>query len=161
MKAFSLSPNAVTNGSANPMLSPRMQAPASVDDAALVNASLAGDRAAFGHIVTRYQALICSLAYNATGSVGQSEDLAQETFVAAWRDLGQLRETAKLRGWLCTIARHQVSRAFSRAGREPAQTAEPIDAAHELTAPEPLPCDQAISREEQAILWRSLEQIPA
>lgn len=143
------------------MLPTRMLAPASLDDAALVTATLAGDRDAFGHIVTRYQALICSLAYNATGSVRQSEDLAQETFVAAWRDLGQLRETAKLRGWLCSIVRHQIGRAFSRAGREPAHAAEPLDAARELAAPEPLPSEQAISREEQAILWRSLEQIPA
>ena len=142
------------------MLSPRLLAPASLDDAALVTATLAGDRHAFGQIVARYQALICSLAYNATGSVRQSEDLAQDTFVAAWRDLAQLREAAKLRGWLCTIVRHQISRAFSRAVREPAHAAEPLDAAHELAAPEPLPSEQAISREEQAILWRSLEQIP-
>jgi RNA polymerase sigma factor (sigma-70 family) len=161
MKAFSLSPIAVTNGAGNLTLPASMQTAASLNDAALVNASLAGDHAAFGHIVSRYQALICSLAYNATGSVRQSEDLAQETFVAAWRDLRQLREAAKLRSWLCGIARHQVSRAFSRAGREPVQAAESLDAAHEMTTPEPLPSEQAISREEQAILWRSLEQIPA
>ena len=101
-----------------------------------------------------------ALAYNATGSVRQSEDLAQETFVAAWRDLGQLREAAKLRGWLCSIVRHKISRAFSRAAREPAHAAEPLDAARELASSEPLPSEEAISREEQAILWRSLEQIP-
>jgi len=161
MNPLSFSPIAVTTGTDNLTLPARMQPHASLDDAALVNAILAGDRDAFGHIVTRYQALICSLAYNATGSVRQSEDLAQETFIAAWRDLGQLREAAKLRGWLCTIARHQISRAYSRAGREPAHAAEPLETAHELAAPEPLPSEQAISREEQAILWRSLEQIPA
>ncbi len=160
MKAFSYTPIAVTNGAEIPMLPARMQAPALLDDAELVNATLAGDRTAFGHIVTRYQALICSLAYNATGSVRQSEDLAQETFITAWRDLRQLREAAKLRGWLCTIVRRQISRAFHRAVREPAHAAEPLDAAPELAAPEPLPSEQAISREEQEILWRSLEQIP-
>ncbi len=160
MNAFSYSP-IVTNGTDNPMLRARMQASALLDDAALVNATLAGDRTAFGHIVTRYQALICSLAYSATGSVRQSEDLAQDTFVAAWRDLGQLREAAKLRGWLCTIARHQISRAFHRAVREPAHAAESLEVVPEVAAPEPLPSEQAISREEQAILWRSLEQIPA
>ena len=142
------------------MLSPHLLAPASLDDAALVTATLAGDRHAFGHIVTRYQALICSLAYNATGSVRQSEDLAQETFIAAWRDLAQLREAAKLRGWLCSIVRHQISRAFNRSVREPAHAAEPLDAAPELAASDPLPSEQAVSREEQAILWRSLERIP-
>lgn len=142
------------------MLSPRPRAPAPLDDAALVTATLAGDRHAFGQIVVRYQALICSLAYNATGSIRQSEDLAQETFIAAWRDLAQLREAAKLRGWLCSIVRHQISRAFSRSVREPAHAAEPLDAARELAASDPLPSEQAVSREEQAILWRSLERIP-
>lgn len=142
------------------MLSSHPLAPASLDDAALVAATLAGDRHAFGHIVARYQALICSLAYNATGSIRQSEDLAQETFIAAWRDLAQLREAAKLRSWLCSIVRHQISRAFSRSVREPAHAAEPLDTARELAAADPLPSEQAVSREEQAILWRSLERIP-
>ncbi|MBI2813176.1 MAG: sigma-70 family RNA polymerase sigma factor [Opitutae bacterium] len=142
------------------MLPTHMPALASLDDAALVTATLAGDRDAFSQIVTRYQALVCSLAYNATGSVRQSEDLAQETFVAAWRDLSQLRETTKLRGWLCSIARHKISRAFSASVREPAHAAEPLDAAYELAATDPLPSEQAVTREEQAILWRSLEQIP-
>jgi hypothetical protein len=42
-------------------------------DAALVALSLTGDREAFGQIVARYQSLICSLAYSATGSLAQSE----------------------------------------------------------------------------------------
>jgi len=46
-------------------------------DSELVQRSLLGDREAFGQIVSRYQALICSLAYSATGSLSQSEDLAQ------------------------------------------------------------------------------------
>jgi RNA polymerase sigma factor (sigma-70 family) len=130
------------------------------DDAELVAASLAGDRDAFGQIVSRYQALICSLAYNATGSIRQSEDLAQETFLNAWLGLGQLRETSKLRAWLCGIVRHKISGALASAGREPSHAAEPLDTMNEPAASEALPSEQAVSREEQAILWRSLEQIP-
>jgi DNA-directed RNA polymerase specialized sigma24 family protein len=48
------------------------------NDAELVNDTLSGDRDAFAQIVSRYQSLICSLAYSATGNLGQSEDLAQE-----------------------------------------------------------------------------------
>ena len=142
------------------MISTRMLSATPLDDAELVTASLGGDRDAFGQIVARYQALICSLAYSATGSVRQSEDLAQETFINAWQNLAQLRETSKLRGWLCGIVRHRISRAFERNGREPSHSAESLEVAHELAAPEPAPSDEAISREEQAILWRSLEQIP-
>src|SRR5262245_9637764 len=78
------------------------------DDAKLVQASLSGNRDAFGQIVSRYQSLICSLAYSATGSLGASEDLAQETFITAWKRLQHLREHHKLRAWLCGIARNRI-----------------------------------------------------
>ncbi len=108
------------------------------EDADLVIASLSGNRDAFGQIVARYQSLICSLAYSATGSLAASEDLAQETFITAWKHLRTLR----------------------REGREPLQTAESLEAVQESASSEPLPPDQTISREEEAILWRSLERIP-
>jgi len=51
------------------------------DDASLVARTLAGNQDAFERIVSRYQSLICSLAYSATGNVARSEDLAQESFL--------------------------------------------------------------------------------
>jgi len=79
------------------------------NDADLVAASLSGNRDAFGQIVARYQSLVCSLAYSATGSLSQSEDLAQDTFVTAWKRLRDLREPEKLRAWLCGIARNLIN----------------------------------------------------
>jgi RNA polymerase sigma factor (sigma-70 family) len=130
------------------------------DDAELVAESLDGSRDAFRQIVERYQTLICSLAYSATGNVSRSEDMAQETFIAAWKQLGALREPAKLRAWLCGIARHRIQKCLLRDGREPALNAAPLEDAHDSPACEALPSEQAISREEEAILWRSLEKIP-
>ena len=131
-----------------------------ISDAALVTDSLTGNREAFGQIVARYQTLICSLAYSGTGSLSQSEDLAQETFIAAWKQLANLREPHKLRSWLCGIARNRIYDAVKKQGREPSHAAEPLDAAHESPAPELPPHDLAISKEEEAILWRSVERIP-
>jgi len=74
--------------------------PAALDDGQLVAECLAGNRQAFGRIVERHQTLVCSLAYSATGSLTQSEDLAQQTFVIAWRQLRELREPARVRAWL-------------------------------------------------------------
>ena len=130
-------------------------------DSELVTQSLAGDRDAFGGIVARYQSLLCSLAYSATGSLTQSEDLAQEAFVTAWKQLGELREPEKLRGWLCRISRNLTYDALRQQGREPTHKAEPLEEVSEARAPEPLPSDHTISREEEAILWRSIERIPA
>lgn len=128
------------------------------DDLTLVNASLKGDRDAFAQIVNRYQTLVASVAYSGTGDLSQSEDLAQETFITAWKRLKSLREPGKLRGWLCGIARRITANARRREQRQPVQSSEPFD--EETPAPEPLPVDRAITREEEAILWRSLERIP-
>ncbi len=133
---------------------------AAPSDADLVAASLSGNRDAFGHIVSRYQSLICALAYSATGSLGASEDLAQETFITAWKRLRHLREQHKLRAWLCGIARNRINNSLRRDGRQPVHTSDDLDDAPESVCPEPLPPDQAITNEEAAILWRSLERIP-
>ncbi len=130
------------------------------EDAELVAQSLAGNRDAFGHIVSRYQSLICALAYSATGNLGQSEDLAQETFITAWKHLRHLREQSKLRSWLYGIARNRINSSLRRGSHEPLRTAEPLEDVPESQSPDPLPREQAISSEEEAILWRSLERIP-
>ena len=61
-------------------------------DIHLLELCLAGDRDAYGQLVARYQGLICSMAYSACGNVSRSEDLAQETFITAWKKLKDLRE---------------------------------------------------------------------
>src|SRR3974390_711781 len=115
-------------------------------DSELVTQSLAGNHDAFGWIVTRYQSLLCSLAYSATGSLSQSEDLAQETFVTAWKQLAELREPEKLRSWLCRISRNLTYDALRRQGREPIHKAEPLEEAQETPASIPLPSECTISR---------------
>jgi RNA polymerase sigma factor (sigma-70 family) len=129
-------------------------------DAQLVTASLAGNHQAFRRIVERYQTLICSLAYCATGSLNQSEELSQATFVTAWKQLTQLREPSKLRPWLCGIARFVIGTELRRQRREPVCGAEPLEEAEAAAAVEPSPPERAISQEEAAILWRSIAGIP-
>jgi RNA polymerase sigma factor (sigma-70 family) len=129
-------------------------------DSNLVARSLAGDRDAFSCIVSRYQTLICSLAYSRIGNLGQSEDIAQETFITAWKHLRHLREPSKLRAWLCGIVRNRVHKNLRRDGLEPAHQAETLEVAEESPASDALPSDHAVQHEEEAILWRSLERIP-
>jgi RNA polymerase sigma factor (sigma-70 family) len=130
------------------------------NDSELTARAAEGHRDAFAQIVSRYQSLVCSLAYSATGSLSQSEDIAQETFIVAWKGLSRLREPEKLRSWLCSIARNIIASAMRSRKQEPATTAEPLDAAADLRSPDSLPVDRAISNEEASILWRSLEYIP-
>ena len=129
-------------------------------DAGLVAACLGGDREAFGRIVERYQRLLCSLAYSATGRLSESEDLAQEAFVDAWRQLHTLREPEKLRSWLCGILRYKVGRLRRSDGQEPVRKAEILEVAEEMPSAEEPPASVAMDKEEQAILWSALERVP-
>ncbi len=75
-----------------------------VDDLALVRASQRGDRDAFGTLVSRYAARILNLTSRMLGSGGEAEDVAQETFVAAYRSLAGFQLGAKFSTWLYRIA---------------------------------------------------------
>jgi len=118
-----------------------------------------GDRDAFSRIVERYQSLICSLAYSACGALGASEDMAQETFITAWHRLKDLREPGKLRQWLCGILRNIAANAVRRDIRR-GGAPESLEIIAEEASPEADPAAQAVSREEEALLWRALAGLP-
>ena len=75
----------------------------------LIQASIKGDNTAFEGLVAKYQSMVCAITYGATGNIGLSEELAQEAFVKAWKDLAQLRELTKFRAWVCSITRTTIS----------------------------------------------------
>ena len=85
---------------------------ATVSDEQLWRLACEGDREAFGRIVKRYQSLVCSLAYSACGTLGTSEDMAQETFITAWHRLKDLRDPGKLRPWLVWCLMFMWSQGF-------------------------------------------------
>jgi RNA polymerase sigma factor (sigma-70 family) len=135
-------------------------APIHVPDEQLWQQSRAGNREAFRHIVERYQSLVCSLAYSASGSLSRSEDLAQETFVTAWQRLGDLREPAKLRAWLCGIVRNLAANASRREQRRGGPVMS-LDSVPEEATPDADPAAHAVTKEEAALLWNSLGSLPA
>jgi len=71
-----------------------------------------------------------------------------------------LREPAKLRAWLCGIARNRINNFLRREGRKPLSNAQSLETVEESAAIEPLPAEHTMTKEEEAILWRSLERIP-
>jgi RNA polymerase sigma factor (sigma-70 family) len=133
---------------------------ATLDDARLVALGRDGDRDAFGQLVTRYQSPVCALAYSACGDITQSQDLAQETFIIAWRKLADLHEPAKFKSWLFGITRNLINNAARRQTRNPLAAAEPLDETLAAPAAISTPVGHAMSKEEEEILWRSLEKIP-
>lgn len=83
-----------------------MSPPAAPDDAALVRAVQAGDdRAAFAQLVARHQSAVRTVLRRLTrGDAGLADDLAQETFVLAWRNIRHFRFEARFSTWIYRIA---------------------------------------------------------
>ncbi|HIJ65509.1 MAG TPA: sigma-70 family RNA polymerase sigma factor [Candidatus Hydrogenedentes bacterium] len=129
-------------------------------DAALLEASRGGNRQAFAGIVERYKSLLCAVVYSRTGDLGMSEDLAQEAFVRAWTHLKDLRDATKLRSWLVTIACNLARRSLENKQRDVMAGAEPLENTAERPVGGPSPRELAIHKEEETVMWRSLEQIP-
>jgi len=86
-------------------------------DEELVQATLNGDKTAFGTLVRKYQNAVYGLAYSLVGTFSDAEDLTQEAFIRAYLDLHQLREHAKFAGWLCQVARN-ICRMWIRSQRK-------------------------------------------
>ena len=86
-------------------------------DEALVLASQRGDRAAFEELVRRSARLVFSRLYLETGDSHKAEDLAQETFLVAWRSIRQVTNAKGFRSWLFSIAHSVVIDSVRREGR--------------------------------------------
>src|SRR5260370_3406727 len=83
-------------------------------DGGVVCAAIAGDRAAFGELYVRYARMVHGILL-AKVPPKDAEDLVQDVFMAAMRQLRGLRTAAAFRGWLSTIARNRAMDYFRRA----------------------------------------------
>ena len=91
------------------------------NDALLVSrVALLGDRKAFSQLVETYQSPIRRFFLNLTGGDEElSKDLAQDTFVKAWLNIGSFRATARFSTWLYRIA-YNIFYDYARTRKTPA-----------------------------------------
>ena len=73
-------------------------------DLVAVERVVAGDNAAFEDIVRRWQGPLINMAWRYTRDRGRAEELAQEVFLRAWRNLPSWRGDAKFSSWLFALA---------------------------------------------------------
>ena len=74
------------------------------EDQADIERVLAGDASAFAPLVERYQRRLLGLLMHACGSRELAEDVAQETFVRAYRKLHLYEGRSSFYTWLCRVA---------------------------------------------------------
>lgn len=126
-------------------------------DADLVARSLKQDHEAFGQLIDRHAMSIVNLAYRMVGNRTDAEDLAQETFLSAFKSLSTFRADSKFSTWLYRIATNKC-KDWLRAKR-PGQGQQDVDIDELLDievaedrTPERLLSQQQVAQElEQAI----------
>lgn len=85
-----------------------------LSDQDLVVRILAGDRWAKEALFRRYVRPVWSTALRLAGNSADADDIVQDTFVEALRDVAGLRDVHALRPWLLRIAVRQAQRRFRR-----------------------------------------------
>ena len=88
-------------------------------DLMLVERTVAGDQKAFELLVIKYQRRIERLIGRMVRDVDLVEDIAQETFIRAYRALAQFRGEAQFYTWLYRIAVNTAKKALGELKRDP------------------------------------------
>lgn len=102
--------------------------PETLTDAELVAQAAGGDDDAFRQLYRAYIRPVYWIAHGIVGTAADAEDVAQETFVVAWRKLGALQlESESLLPWLATICRFQAANRLRRQRKDRAHTADAVD----------------------------------
>ena len=98
------------------------------DDAAAVAQAQRGDEDAFRVLVERHSRSIYRLAYRMTGRPEDAEDVVQETFVRAYRQLGRFESRSNFATWLYRIGFNcAIDYMRARPHRESAETHDVLD----------------------------------
>jgi RNA polymerase sigma-70 factor (ECF subfamily) len=95
------------------------------EEDSLVSAARGGDRAAFGRLYHRYARMVHGILL-ARVPPREVDDLVQEVFLSALRQLHALREISRFGAWLATITRNRANDYFRRAIPDEKVT-EPVD----------------------------------
>ena len=138
-------------------------------DAWLVERAVAGDQKAFELLVIKYQRRIQRLIGRMVRDVDLVEDIAQETFIRAYRALAQFRGDAQFYTWLYRIAVNTAKKFLMDLKRNPTVSEnsfksddddETSYAENELTSPE-TPDAVLASKEIAQIINAALQALPA
>lgn len=142
-----------------PALQPA-DAPATLSDEEVVARVLAGDTSLFEILMRRYNQRLFRVARGILADDAEAEDVMQEAYVRAFRELANFRGEARFSTWLTRIACHEAL-ARARKGRRlvslaPINGGEPPDPPSEASGPE----RQLENRELHAVLREAVELLP-
>ena len=125
-------------------------------DNTLIHRAQSGDEQAFGDLIRVYYPFVYAIVIGIVNNPHDAEEVVQDTFLNAYRGLGQYQEMAKFKNWLGEIARN---RARSWLRKQRIDTVS-IDEVNEHTlGTQDLPDEQLIRREQRELIRRAMETL--
>ena len=128
------------------------------NDQTLIEDILKGKHHQFDILVTRYRNQVFRFLLKFIDDPVHAEDLAQETFIAAFQNLDTFRGNAKFLTWLLGIARNKVINDINRAGkRRSKMVSDQMLENHQSTDDTPL---EYIEKKQQlSLLKKAIDQL--
>jgi RNA polymerase sigma-70 factor, ECF subfamily len=123
---------------------------------ALIERAQAGDRAAFGELVERFQPAVYAVALARLRDANEAVELTQEVFIHAMTKLDQLRDPHCFVGWLRQIT---VRMAINRVTRKAPVQGASQEFLQNSPASTEGPLDEIIRDEARAEIWDGLDQL--
>ena len=127
-------------------------------DLAIVAKARLGDADAFRALVERHSRPLFRLAFRMTGNQQDAEDVVQESFLRAWRQLGRFDERASFGTWLYRIATNCSLDAMRGRKRRPIAT-DVEDPALALPSGDPTPERVAMSGQVRERVAEAMDEL--
>jgi len=128
-------------------------------DEELAVAARDGSEPAFRELVERFERPVYGLLLRIVRRPDEAEDLAQETFVKAWKALGRFDASRKFSSWLFKIAHNSALDALRRRGEAPLSLDAPIgDGAERPELPADPDAEDPLQRTTARAAGRALER---
>ncbi|MEM7118026.1 MAG: bifunctional nuclease domain-containing protein [Chloroflexota bacterium] len=131
-----------------------------ITDASLVQACLAGDKAAFSQLAQRHWERVRRVLLAAGVAVPSADDLLQEAFLEAFLNLDKLRDPTKFRAWVCGIGLNLAKMQWRQASKRPFQWHSLESMTDSLVDKRPLPEQQASEHETRRRLQQAIADLP-
>lgn len=106
------------------------------NEKAVIRRAARGDAAAFEQLVTAYQGAVYRLALRMCSSAAAAEDVAQEAFLSAWKNLPQFRGDSQFSTWLYRLTTHAAIDYLRREKRHEASDIDDVTVADETSSPQ-------------------------
>lgn len=121
-----------------------------------------GDAQAFSELYRQFETMVYNLALRMSGNAADAEDIAQETFIRAYRHLEKFKGKSSLKTWVFRIALNCANTRLRRRGRRLAHRVDDGEfelerAADESRSPE----ERAVASDLSAAVRVGLEHLPA